>query len=177
MPVQVRQPAPMFKTLAYVSTAADFREIALEDYKGRWVCLYFYPNDFSPLCPTEVAAFSAAHGQFLERNCDVLGCSSDSAYVHRAWCESTEDLGHLKHPLLSDSTRRISMDYGVLVPQEGVALRGTFLIDPNGIIRWVNVNDLIIGRNIDEILRILDALQTDEPCPCGWQKGDPTLKA
>ena len=168
MPVQVGSPAPDFKTKAYLRDSDEFKEIALADYKGKWVCLYFYTLDFSGVCPTEVAAFDGALDEFQKRGCDLVACSCDSHYAHKGWCESNESLNALKHPLLSDMTKRMAMDYGVLLPDQGVPLRGTYLIDPEGTIRWAAVYDKPIGRNIAEILRVLDALQTGEACACNW---------
>jgi len=152
MAVQVGSPAPKFKTLAYDRTKDgtddQFRTISLDDYKGKWLFLYFYPKDFTFVCPTEIKTFD-----------DNMGEQG------------------LKHPLLADMNKRVSMDYGVLLPEEGVSLRGSFLIDPDGIVRWANINDLPVGRNVDEVLRVLDALQTDELCPCNWKKGEATLQA
>ncbi|MEX0775159.1 MAG: peroxiredoxin [Phycisphaeraceae bacterium] len=179
MAVQVGSPAPKFKAMAYDrkadGTDKQFREIALEDYKGKWLCLYFYPMDFTFVCPTEIKAFDDALGDFGDRECEVLTCSTDSHFVHKGWCDANEHLKTLKQPMLADITKRISMDYGLLVPDKGVALRGTFLIDPNGAVRWVNINDLSVGRNVEEVLRVLDALQTDALCPCNWKKGEATI--
>lgn len=179
MAVQVGSPAPNFKANSYDRTKdgtdKQFRQISLEDYKGKWLYLYFYPMDFTFVCPTEIKAFDDALGEFQDRDCEVLTCSTDSHYVHKGWCDSNENLANLKHPMLADITKRVSMDYGVLLPEKGVALRGSFLIDPNGVVRWANVNDLPVGRNVDEVIRVLDALQTDKLCPCDWKKGEKTL--
>ena len=153
----------------------NLKKFSLADYQGKWLCLYFYPMDFTFVCPTEIQAFDQAIGDFKERKCEVLTCSTDSHYVHKGWVAATEPLKGLHHPMLADITKRISMDYGLLLPEKGVALRGTFLIDPEGVIRWSNVNDLQVGRNVDEVLRVLDALQTDELVPCNWRKGQETL--
>lgn len=177
MAVQIGSSAPKFSAQAYRRDSDDFKVISLDDYKGKWLCLYFYPMDFTFVCPTEIVTFDKSLGDFRDRNCEVLACSTDSHYVHRGWCEATAELGKLNHPMLADITKRISMDFGVLLPDKGVALRGTFLIDPDGIVRWASVNDLQVGRNVEEILRVLDALQTDELCPCNWKKGQPTLTA
>jgi len=175
MAVQVGSPAPNFKAQAYVCSSDEFKEISLDDYKGKWLYFYFYPMDFTFVCPTEIAAFDKALGDFQDRECEILTCSTDSHFVHKGWCEAKEELKGLKHPMLADITKRISMDYGVLLPDKGVALRGSFLIDPDGVVRWANVNDLSVGRNVEEVLRVLDALQTDELCPCNWKKGEQTI--
>ncbi len=180
MAIQVGAPAPKFKATAYDrkadNTDKQFREISLEDYKGKWLCFYFYPMDFTFVCPTEIKAFDDALPEFADRECELLTASTDSHFVHKGWCDSKNELKHLKHPMLADITKRISMDYGLLVPDKGVALRGTFLIDPEGVVRWVNINDLSVGRNVEEVLRVLDALQTDELCPCNWKPGQETIK-
>lgn len=175
MAVQVGLPAPKFSAQAYLPDSDEFKVVSLEDYKGKWLCLYFYPMDFTFVCPTEIAAFNTALDEFQDRDCELLTCSTDSHYVHKGWCEATAELKALRYPMLADITKRVSMDFGVLLPDKGVALRGTFLIDPDSVVRWVNVNDLQVGRNVEEVLRVLDALQTDELCPCNWKKGQATL--
>lgn len=176
MPVQVGSPAPSFKLKAYAAASDSFAEVSLEEHRGHWVCLLFYPLAFSPLCPTELAAFNDAAGEFEKRECRLIACSVDSHFALRAWCKSDPKLAAMKYPLASDLTKRVAMDYGVLVADKGVALRGSFLIDPHGKLRAASVNDLMIGRSSDEILRLLDALRTGEPCPCNWKQGEPTLK-
>ncbi|MBI1337167.1 MAG: redoxin domain-containing protein [Phycisphaera sp.] len=176
MAVQVGSPAPKFKAQAYLRSSDEFKEIKLEDYKGKWLYFYFYPMDFTFVCPTEIKAFDDALGEFQDRDCEILTCSTDSHFVHKGWCEAKDELKNLKHPMLADITKRVSMDFGVLLPEKGVALRGSFIIDPDGIVRWTNINDLPVGRNVEEVLRVLDALQTNELCPCNWKKGEETLK-
>ena len=176
MAVQVGSPAPKFSAQAYLRSSDEFKQISLEDYKGKWLCFYFYPMDFTFVCPTEIEAFDKALGDFQTRHCEMLTCSTDSHFVHRGWCEAHDELKQLKHPMLADITKRISMDYGLLLPEKGVALRGTFLIDPDGIIRWVSINDLGIGRNVEDVLRVLDALQAGGLTACNWKKGEPTIK-
>lgn len=177
MAIQVGSPAPPFTTKSYLHSSDSFKQISLHDYQGKWLCLYFFSLSFSPVCRTEVSAFDAARPDFLSRNCELLACSTDSHYVHKAWCETEAKLDNLAHPILSDLTQQISMDYGVLIPERGVALRGTFLIEPNGILRWLSLNDLRTGRNVASVLREFDAMQTGELCPCNWQRGDPPLTA
>jgi len=180
MAVQVGSPAPSFEATAYDRTKDgsddQFPVLKSEDFKGKWLYLYFYPMDFTFVCPTEIKAFDDALGDFEDRDCAIVTCSTDSHFVHKGWCDASEELAGLKHPMLADATKRVSMDFGVLLPDKGIALRGSFLIDPDGILRWSNVNDLPVGRNVDEVLRVLDALQTDELCPCNWKKGEETLK-
>ena len=173
MSVQVSRPAPAFKTQALVGR--EFQHISLEDYRGKWVLLLFYPMDFTFVCPTELVGLNDKHGDFADRDCIVLGASTDTVHSHLGWVKADERLASLKYPLLADVTKSIARSYGVLLEEQGIALRGSFLIDPNGVLRWVNVNDLGAGRSIDEILRVLDALQTDKLCPCNWKQGEQTL--
>jgi alkyl hydroperoxide reductase subunit AhpC len=133
--------------------------------------------DFTFICPTEIAEFGRRNGDFADRDAQVLGLSTDTHFVHLAWRKQHPDLKALPFPMLADTKRELSQSLGILHKQDGVALRATFIVDPQGIIRWVSVNDLSVGRNVDEVLRTLDALQTDELCPCNWKKGDPTLEA
>ncbi len=177
MPLQVGQPAPPFTGKAYLSARDEFIDVSLKDYADRWLCFLFYPMDFSTVCPTELTALHSAHERFADVRCDILACSCDSHLVHKGWCDNHDGLRGLRYPLLSDITKRISMDYGVLAPDKGIALRGTFLIDPHGVLRWMSVNELMIGRDVIQILRELNALQTNEQCPCNWKKGDQTLDA
>jgi peroxiredoxin (alkyl hydroperoxide reductase subunit C) len=139
--------------------------------------LFFWPKDFTFVCPTEIAAFGRLAGEFADRDAVVYGVSTDSEFVHLAWRQNHEDLRDLPFPMLADIKSELSTALGVLDKNEGVALRATFIVDPEGIIRFVSVNDLSVGRNPQEVLRVLDALQTDELCPCNWQKGEPVLKA
>ena len=172
MSLRVGQMAPEFKTKAY--TAGQFKDVSLKDFKGKWVCLYFYPLDFTFVCPTEIRAFGEAEGKFKEANCEILACSTDSVYSHKAWFE--RDLKEVKHPVLGDTNHEISKSYGVLIENEGIALRGTFLIDPNGVLQHASVNALGVGRSVDEVLRTLSAFQTGELCPANWKPGQKTLK-
>jgi len=179
MSVSIGQPAPNFKVKAYDRTKngadKEFREIALADFKGKWVCLFFYPLDFSVVCPTELIAFNKMLDEFVDRNCILLTASTDSEFSHKGWCESHADLKSMRYLMLADTTHNLSRSFGVLKEDAGIAYRGIFLIDPNGIVRWLSIHDLAVGRNVDEVLRVLDALQTDRFCPCNWQKGDATL--
>jgi len=179
MTVKIGQPAPAFEIQAYdrAKDGSDdqFTNVSLESYKGKWVCLFFYPLDFTFVCPTEIVAFNSALGDFQDRECEVLTASTDSVYSHKGWCDAHEDLAQLKYLMLADTSHKLSEDYGVLDAEGGIAYRGVYLIDPNGVVRWMAVHDLSVGRNVDEVLRVLDALQTDKLCPCNWEKGQETL--
>ena len=179
MTVQIGQPAPDFAVQAYDRTKDgtdnQFTTIKLADLKGKWTCLFFYPLDFTFVCPTEIVAFNKALGEFEDRDCVVLTASTDSVYSHKGWCDAHEDLASMAFPMLADTSHKLSRDYGVLIEEKGIALRGVFLIDPNGVTRWIAIHDLGVGRNVDEVLRVLDALQTDKLCPCNWKKGEETL--
>ncbi|KAF9098114.1 Peroxiredoxin-1 [Mortierella sp. GBA35] len=173
--------APGFKATAVVDGA--FEDISLDDYKGQYVILFFYPLDFTFVCPTEIIAFSEAIERFKGLKTAVLACSCDSAYSHLAWVNTPRaqgGLGDMKIPILADFTKKIATDYGVLKEDEGVAYRGLFIIDPNQIVRQITINDLPVGRNVDEVVRLVEAFQfTDEHgevCPIGWQKGQSTIK-
>lgn len=179
MAVQIGQPAPDFSAKAYDrskdGTDGQFGMVKLSELKGKWVCLYFYPLDFTFVCPTEIVSFNKAVGEFEDRNCVLLTASTDSVYSHKGWCDSHADLKGMKHLMLADTTHALSRSFGVLKEDAGIAFRGVFLIDPNGVVRWIAVHDLSVGRNVEEVLRVLDALQTDKLCPCNWQKGEKTL--
>ena len=172
--IQVGSKAPDFTCQAVVGT--EFKEISLTDYRGKWVCLYFYPLDFTFVCPTEIKAFSDMVPEFEDRDCEVLGGSCDSHFSHLGWVNAKSELQGLKHPLISDYTKQISASLGILDHEKGVSQRATLLIDPDGIVRFIYVTDLNVGRNPEEVLRVLDALQTDELCPCNWRQGEDTIK-
>ncbi len=144
---------------------------------GKWKVFFFWPKDFTFVCPTEIAAFGKLDKQFRDRDAQLYGVSIDSEFVHLAWRKSHEDLKHLPFPMLSDLKRELSAALGVLDPEAGVAQRATYIVDPQGVIRFVYVTDLSVGRSPEEVLRVLDALQTDELCPCNWKQGEDTLKA
>lgn len=150
-------------------------KVKVSSYKGKWVLLYFYPLDFTFVCPTEIKAFSDAVPEFEDRECQVLGGSCDSVYSHLGWVQAKDELKNLKHPLISDYKKELSAALGILDESKGVSQRATFLIDPDGIVRFVYVTDLSVGRSPQEVLRVLDALQTGELCPCNWKKGEKTL--
>ncbi len=142
---------------------------------GKWLTFFFWPKDFTFICPTEIKAFSDKVGEFTERNTVLLGGSTDTAYVHLAWRNNHADLKDLKFPMVSDHAKGLTTKLGILTGADQVALRATFIVDPENTIRWASVNDLSVGRNIDETLRVLDALQTGELTPCNWHKGEATL--
>jgi len=180
MPAQVQKEAPNFTATAVVQE--KFQTIRLSDYRGKYVVLFFYPLDFTFVCPTEIIAFNDRLAEFHARGAEVLGCSIDSQFSHLAWIRTPREeggLGGLNYPLIADITKKISSDYGVLL-DSGVALRGTFIIDRQGIIRAITIHDLPLGRSVDETLRVLDALQFfeqhGEVCPAEWKKGQPTIK-
>ena len=153
-----------------------FTDLTDKSYTGKWLVLFAWPKDFTFVCPTEIAAFGKLNGEFADRDAQVLGLSTDSEFVHLAWKRDHEDLRDLPFPMLADVKRELSAALGIIHKDEGVDLRATFVVDPEGVIRHVSVNDLSVGRNPQETLRILDALQTDELCPCNWKQGEEVLK-
>jgi peroxiredoxin (alkyl hydroperoxide reductase subunit C) len=168
---------PDFKVTATVSLekGKEFKEITNEDYPGKWKVYFFWPKDFTFVCPTEIAAFGKLNKEFQERDAQILGGSTDSEFVHHAWRTHHEDLKNLPFPMLADIKRELTGQLGIIDEDAGVAQRATFVVDPENIIRFAYVTDLSVGRNPQEVLRVLDALQTDELCPCNWQKGQETL--
>ncbi|HUJ63606.1 MAG TPA: peroxiredoxin [Kofleriaceae bacterium] len=169
---------PSFAATAVVSLepGKQFHNITDRTYAGKWKIYFFWPKDFTFVCPTEIAAFGKLEREFRDRDAQLLGVSIDSEYVHAAWRGSHPDLKNLPFPMVADVKRELASALGVLDRHEGVALRATFIVDPEDKIRFVSVNDLSVGRNPAEVLRVLDALQTDELCPCNWQKGERTLE-
>jgi peroxiredoxin (alkyl hydroperoxide reductase subunit C) len=170
---------PEFDLEATVSLdrGKEFTRIGNRSYPGQWLVLFSWPMDFTFVCPTEIAAFGKKNNDFKDRDAQLLGLSTDSHFVHLAWRNNHPDLKDLPFPMLADTKRELTTALGILHKTEGVALRATFIVDPTGAIRWASVNDLSVGRNVDEVLRTLDALQTDELCPCNWKKGEKTLSA
>jgi len=170
---------PAFDLKAVVSTdpKSAFADISHRTNDGKWKIVFFWPKDFTFVCPTEIAAFGKLNGEFADRDAVVFGVSTDSEFVHLAWRNAHPDLKDLPFPMLADIKRELSSALGILDKAEGVAMRATFIVDPQGVIRFVTVNDLSVGRNPQEVLRVLDALQTDELCPCNWQRGEDVLKA
>ncbi|XP_038269932.1 peroxiredoxin-1 [Dermochelys coriacea] len=178
----IGKPAPSFKATA-VMPDGQFKDIALSDYKGKYVVFFFYPLDFTFVCPTEIIAFSDRADEFKELNCQVIGASVDSHFCHLAWINTPKKqggLGNMNIPLVSDIKRTIAKEYGVLKEDEGIAYRGLFIIDDKGILRQITINDLPVGRSVDETLRLVQAFQfTDkygEVCPAGWKPGSETIK-
>jgi lipoyl-dependent peroxiredoxin subunit C len=170
---------PPFHLTAVTSleSGREFSPVAESSYPGQWLVLFAWPMDFTFVCPTEIAEFGRRARDFADRGAQLLGFSTDTQWVHLAWRKQHPDLKALPYPMLADTKRELSSALGILHKQDGVPLRATFVVDPEGVIRWATVNDLSVGRNVDEVLRVLDALQTDELCPCNWKKGDPTLEA
>jgi len=170
---------PEFALTGVVSNDANsaFQTFTHDSFPGKWPVVFFWPKDFTFVCPTEIAAFGKLDKEFRARDAQLLGVSTDSEYVHLAWRREKEELRALPFPMLSDIKRELTGALGVLDPDAGVAQRATFIVDPQGVIRFVYVTDLNVGRSPEEVLRVLDALQTDELCPCNWQKGEETLKA
>jgi peroxiredoxin (alkyl hydroperoxide reductase subunit C) len=185
MAVTIQKPAPDFTAEAV--RGLEFTEIKLSALKGKYVVLFFYPLDFTFVCPTEIIAFDEKYEEFKKRGAEVIGCSVDSKFSHLAWqkvARSAGGLGNVRYPLVADITKQIARDYGVLFEDggdAGVALRGTFVIDKKGNVRHATLNDLPLGRNIDEYLRLIDAIEFNEKhgevCPANWTPGADTMKA
>jgi peroxiredoxin (alkyl hydroperoxide reductase subunit C) len=179
--LQVGQKAPEFKAEASLGND-EFKTLSLSDYKGKWLVLFFYPLDFTFVCPTEINAFSDDLEKFKKLGCEVIGCSVDSKFSHNAWTKVSRKEGGiqgLKYPILADINKTIAQDYGVLLPG-GIALRGLFVIDPDGVLQYQVVNFLNFGRSTEETLRVIQAIQTakttGEVCPANWKPGDKTMK-
>jgi peroxiredoxin 3 len=179
----VQKKAPDFKAQAVLADGS-FKEVSLADYSGKWVVLFFYPLDFTFVCPTEIIAFSEKVKEFKAINAEVLGVSVDSHFTHLAWRNVDRKqggIGAIEYPLIADLNKSIARDYGVLIEEAGIALRGLFVIDPKGVIRAATVHDLPVGRNVDETLRVIKAFQfvekNGEVCPANWSEGKPTMKA
>ncbi|KAI8640419.1 thioredoxin-like protein [Parasitella parasitica] len=181
MVAQVQKPAPAFTAPAVVG--GEFKDISLSDYKGKYVVFFWYPMDFTFVCPTEILAFSERIKEFEALDTVVIGASTDSEFSHLAWVNTPRKqggLGEMNIPLLADKTKSIAKDYGVLIEEAGIALRGLFIIDPKGTVRQITINDLPVGRSVDEVLRLVEAFKfTDEHgevCPANWQAGSKTIK-
>lgn len=170
----IGQPAPQFVAPAVVD-GGDFKDINLADYKGKYVVMFFYPLDFTFVCPTELTQFRDYLDRFKKAGAEVLGVSIDSVHSHRRWIK--DDLGNLGYPLIGDVTRRVSRDYGVLLEDQGIATRGTFVIDPEGKIQYMGIHNLDVGRDAQEILRVVEGLKSGELCGAGWKPGSDFVQA
>ncbi len=170
---------PSFSKKAVVSLEKnqEFSTINSTDHieAGKWLVMFWWPKDFTFVCPTEIAEFNKHFHDFEDRDAILIGASTDSEFVHAAWRRDHNDLRELKFPMLADTSKSLAEELGILEAEEKIAYRVTYIVDPQGIIRWTAVNDLAVGRNVNEVLRVLDALQTDELCPCNWVKGEATI--
>ncbi|MGQ9897810.1 MAG: peroxiredoxin [Acidobacteriota bacterium] len=176
--LQVGQPAPNFDMASTKNIDTLKERVKLEDYRGKWLVLFFYPLDFTFVCPTEVTGFSDRLEEFHALNAEVLAVSTDSVYSHKAWLETPREkngVAGTKYPLASDITKEVSCNYGVLIENEGIALRGLFIIDPEGILQYQVVHSLNIGRSVDEVLRVLQGLQSGGRCPVNWKPGQKNI--
>lgn len=169
----VGKKAPNFEMKTALGNGEDFGKVSLDDYKGKWLVMFFYPLDFTFVCPTEITAYSDRYEDFKKLGAEVFAASTDSEHSHKAWING--DLGKLNFPLASDMTKEVAKDYGILVEEDGIALRGLFIIDPEGVVRYSVVHDLNVGRSVDETLRVLKALQTGGLCPVNWDEGQDLL--
>ena len=169
----IGQTAPQFTAPAVVD-GGDFKDISLSDYKGKWTVLFFYPLDFTFVCPTELTQFRDALSTFRDMGAEVIGCSIDSVHSHKRWIK--DDLKDLGYPLIGDVTKRVSRDFGVLIEEAGIATRGTFIIDPESKIQYMGIHNLSVGRDASEIIRVLAGLQSGELCAAGWKPGDKHLE-
>ncbi|MBC7931911.1 MAG: peroxiredoxin [Rubrivivax sp.] len=175
----VGKPSPDFDMPSTKNIEKLNENVKLSDYEGKWLVLLFYPLDFTFVCPTELTTFSDRYEDFLGIGADVIGISTDSVHSHRAWLKTPRDksgVEGLKYPLASDITKQVARDYGVLIEDKGIALRGLFVIDPDGVLRYAVVHDLNVGRSADETLRVIQALQTGGLCQADWRPGQETLK-
>ena len=163
------------KAVVAIEKGKEFKNISNADIEGKWAVMFWWPKDFTFVCPTEIAEFNRNFSNFADRDTVLLGASTDNEYVHHAWRMNHKDLKDLRFPMIADTSKSLAEELGILTTDEKVAYRATYIIDNEGTVRWVNVNDLSVGRNVEEVLRVLDALQTDELCPCNWAKGEETL--
>ena len=169
----VGKKAPNFNMATAKGDGTDFGRVSLDDYRGKWLVMFFYPLDFTFVCPTEITGYSKRYKEFKDLGADVLGISVDSEHSHKAWING--DLGKLEFPLASDMTKEVARNYGVLIENDGIALRGLFIINPEGEIKYSTIHDLNVGRSVDETLRVLKALQTGGLCPVDWDEGEELL--
>lgn len=176
----VGKKAPDFTMETALGDGSGFGKVSLSDYKGKWLVFFFYPLDFTFVCPTEITAISEAADQFKKLNCEILGASTDSIHSHKAWINTPQDsngLGKLNFPLASDITKSVAREYGILIEEEGIALRGLFIINPEGELQYQVVHHNNVGRSVEETIRVLEALQSGGLCPINWKKGDKLLNA
>lgn len=170
--IKMNQQAPNFEGVTAYQNG-EFKKISLSDYKGKWLVFFFYPRDFTFVCPTEIRGFAEKEQMFKDLGAEVVAASTDSEWSHKAWFE--RDLPEVKYPVIADTNHSISKDYDVLEDEDGSAHRGLFIIDPEGIIQYALISAGSVGRSVDETLRVLEALQTGELCPMNWEKGKETL--
>ena len=164
------------KAVVAIEKGKEFKNISNQDIEGKWAVMFWWPKDFTFVCPTEIAEFNKNYSNIADRDTVLLGASTDNEYVHHAWRMNHKDLRDLRFPMIADTSKSLAEELGILTADEKVAYRATYIIDIEGVVRWVNVNDLSVSRNVEEVLRVLDALQTDELCPCNWTKGEETLE-
>ncbi len=169
----IGKPAPEFTAPAYHKGNIDGK-VSLADFRGKWVLLFFYPLDFTFVCPTELIELGEMKDEFDKANCQIIGASIDSVFSHKGWADADDRIAKLDFPIISDLTKEISFDYGIL-HDDGMSLRGAFIIDPDGILKSMTINDLPVGRNIEELLRTVKAFQTGDLCPVNWNQGEKTL--
>ncbi|WP_346320226.1 peroxiredoxin [Chitinophaga sp. YIM B06452] len=167
------------KAVVSIEKGKEFYEVSSEEIKasGKWMVMFWWPKDFTFVCPTEIAEFNKHYQDFADRDAILIGASTDTEFVHLAWRKDHDDLRGLQFPMLADTSKSLASELGILEENEKIAYRATFVVDPQGIVRWTSVYDLSVGRNVKEVIRVMDALQTDELCPCNWQKGEATLNA
>jgi NADH-dependent peroxiredoxin subunit C len=179
MELEIGKPAPDFELEAFQDN--EIKKVKLSGLKGKWVALVFYPADFTFVCPTELGELADKYPEFQENNVEILSVSTDTVFVHKAWFENSDTIKKIKYPMLADPTGKVCKDYGVYIKEEGLALRGTFIIDPEGILKAFEVHDNSIGRNANELMRKMKAAQFvaehgDKVCPASWEPGKDTLK-
>lgn len=177
--IEINKPAPSFE--AEIFHENDTKKIKLEDYRGKWVVLFFYPADFTFVCPTELGDLADKYEEFKKLNVEILSVSTDTVFVHKAWWDSSETINKIKFPMVADPTGNISRAYGTYIKEEGLSLRGTFIIDPEGILKAYEINDNSIGRSSRELIRKINAAQFvekhgDKVCPANWEPGEDTLE-
>lgn len=170
--LQIGKPAPNFENVTAYQDG-EFTKVSLEDYKGKWTVLFFYPRDFTFICPTEIRGFAKLEKEFGELNCNIIAASTDSEWSHKNWFEA--DLPEVKYPVLADTTQAISRSYNVLNEEDGSSERGLFILDEENVLRYIVVSSGAVGRSVKETLRVLKALQSGELCPVEWEDGEDTL--